>query len=105
VIDEIEGVADWDSHCNQCGKCCFEKIENDNGTIYYTQTACRFLDVISRKCKIYERRFEINPSCIQLTPDLVQTLIWLPRDCGYRYSCAEAAKKPGNKRNRKKTTQ
>jgi uncharacterized cysteine cluster protein YcgN (CxxCxxCC family) len=74
---------DWDSRCKQCGRCCFEKIEDERGNIFYTQTACRFLDVISRECKIFERRFEINPSCIKLTPELVQTLRWLPRDCGY----------------------
>ncbi|HXE95375.1 MAG TPA: YkgJ family cysteine cluster protein [Dongiaceae bacterium] len=75
---------DWDSRCLQCGRCCFEKIEDERGTIFYTQTACRFLDVSSRECKIFERRFEINPDCVKLTPDLVKTLRWLPRDCGYR---------------------
>lgn len=74
---------EWDSRCLQCGRCCFEKIEDERGNIFYTMTACRFLDVVSRECKIFERRFEINPSCIKLTPELVQTLRWLPRDCGY----------------------
>jgi uncharacterized cysteine cluster protein YcgN (CxxCxxCC family) len=73
----------WDSHCKQCGSCCFEKIEDERGNIFYMQSACRFLDVVSRRCKIYERRFEINPSCIKLTPELIQTLRWLPRNCGY----------------------
>jgi uncharacterized cysteine cluster protein YcgN (CxxCxxCC family) len=76
--------AEWDSRCKQCGRCCFEKIEDERGNIFYTQTACRFLDVISRECKIFERRFEICPSCVKLTPELVNTLRWLPRDCGYR---------------------
>lgn len=76
--------SDWDSLCKQCGRCCFEKIEDDRGNILYTQTACRFLDVSSRECKIFERRFEMNPSCVKLTPELVDTLRWLPRDCGYR---------------------
>lgn len=75
---------EWDSRCKQCGRCCFEKIEDERGNIFYTQTACRFLDVISRECKIFERRFEICPSCVKLTPELVSTLRWLPRDCGYR---------------------
>lgn len=75
---------EWDSHCLQCGRCCFEKIEDEKGRIFYTQTACRFLDVISRTCKIFERRFEINPECVQLTPELVESLRWLPRSCGYK---------------------
>ncbi len=82
---------DWDSRCLQCGRCCFEKIEDERGNIFYTQTACRFLDVVSRQCKIFERRFEINPSCIKLTQKLVQTLRWLPRSCGYRRTSADKA--------------
>lgn len=90
---------DWDSLCKQCGRCCFEKIEDDRGNILYTQTACRFLDIISRECKIFERRFEINPSCIKLTPELVQTLHWLPRDCGYHSKKVKPAK--AGRKNRK----
>ena len=74
----------WESKCRQCGFCCFEKYENDNGTIFYSQTPCRYLDVVTRQCKVYERRFEINPDCIKLTPELVSKLKWLHPDCGYR---------------------
>ena len=91
---------DWDSRCRQCGRCCFEKIEDDRGNIFYTQTACRFRDVVSRECKIFERRFEINPGCIKLTPELVQTLRWLPRDCGYRRKVAEPVKASRKSRKR-----
>lgn len=82
----------WDSLCRQCGRCCFEKIENERGTIFYTQTACRYLDVITRQCKIFDRRFEINPECVKLTPELVPTLRWLPTDCGYRQPTTEQLK-------------
>lgn len=75
---------EWDSLCKQCGRCCFEKLEDARGKIIYTQTACRYLDVISRQCKIFERRFEINPHCVKLTADMVPILKWLPPDCGYR---------------------
>lgn len=84
----------WDSLCNQCGRCCFEKLEDARGKIIYTQTACRYLDVITRRCKIFERRFEINPNCVKLTAELVPHLHWLPPDCGYRpaparFTCKE----------------
>lgn len=91
----------WDSLCKQCGECCFEKIEDDRGNIFYTRAACRFLDVDSRRCKIFERRFEINPSCIKLTPELVESLRWLPRDCGYHRKPVELAHVPGKKRKSK----
>jgi uncharacterized cysteine cluster protein YcgN (CxxCxxCC family) len=92
VADLSADDPDWDSRCKRCGRCCFEKIEDERGNIFYTQTACRFLDVNSRECKIFVRRFEINPSCIKLTPELVQSLRWLPRDCGYRTPAAEPGK-------------
>ncbi len=81
--------AEWDARCNQCGRCCFEKLEDDRGNIFYTQTPCRYLDVVSRRCKVFERRFIINPTCVQLTPELIATLRWLPLDCGYRLATAE----------------
>ncbi|MDD2851719.1 MAG: YkgJ family cysteine cluster protein [Desulfuromonadaceae bacterium] len=92
--------SDWDSRCKKCGQCCFEKIENERGTIFYTQTSCRFLDLTTRQCKIYERRFAINPSCVKLTPELVQTLRWLPRDCGYQTPVV-APVRPSGKRGKK----
>lgn len=84
---------EWEGRCRQCGLCCFEKIEDERGNILYTQTPCRYLDVVSRQCAIYERRFSINPICIKLTPDLVSTLRWLPSDCGYRNPNEESIKK------------
>jgi uncharacterized cysteine cluster protein YcgN (CxxCxxCC family) len=75
---------EWENLCNKCGSCCFEKIEDESGTIFFTNTPCRYLDVESRFCKIYDRRFEIYPDCIKLTEDLVRELAWLDDDCGYR---------------------
>ncbi len=84
MIDpELEAVS-WDDLCHQCGRCCFEKYEEDDGTIFFTATPCRYLDVVTRRCKVYARRFEINPDCIALTPDLVRSLNWLHDRCGYR---------------------
>ncbi len=74
----------WESYCNRCGLCCFEKIEDESGTVFFTSTPCRYLDVATRRCKIYERRFDINPECIKLTPELVEGLRWLHDGCGYR---------------------
>jgi len=103
----------WDALCKQCGSCCFEKFEDDQGNILYTQTACRYLDVVTRRCRIFERRFEINPRCLKLTPELVPTLRWLPPDCGYlqpsdrravknKNNCSE--KKRGEGRRKRKQT-
>lgn len=74
----------WENLCKRCGLCCFEKIENERGTIFFTQTPCRYLDVVTRECKVYGRRFLINPECVKLTPALVREIRWLHDDCGYR---------------------
>lgn len=102
MVDLSAEDPDWDSRCKQCGSCCFEKIEDERGNIFYMQSACRFLDVITRQCKIFERRFEINPGCIKLTPELVKTLCWLPPDCGYR--AVEAAPVKAVRKSRKCST-
>ena len=77
-------MVEWEGLCKRCGLCCFEKIEDECGTIFFTSIPCRYLDVTTRNCKIYNRRFEIYPECIQLTESLVKELNWLHDDCGYR---------------------
>lgn len=74
----------WESLCARCGLCCFEKIEDENGTVFFTATPCRYLDVTTRQCVIYDKRFDINPECVKLTEELVRTLPWLHDGCAYR---------------------
>jgi uncharacterized protein len=78
----------WENLCRKCGLCCFEKIETGGGTVFYTQTPCRYLDVVSRECTIYDRRFEIYRECVKLTPELVRELHWLHPECGYKEALA-----------------
>lgn len=92
-----ENIPEWESICARCGLCCFEKLEDDSGTIFFTQTPCRYLDVVTRECRIYERRFTINPECVQLTPELVKDLNWLHDDCAYRQALGLP---PGRRRQR-----
>lgn len=84
MITEDPVGESWEALCRHCGLCCFEKIEDESGTVFFTSTPCRYLDVVSRECRIYERRFAINPQCIKLTPELVKKLTWLHDECGYR---------------------
>jgi len=74
----------WEAICRKCGRCCYEKLEDGRGKIIYTQNACEYLDRESKSCSIYDRRFELNPLCVQLTPELAPVLSWLPADCAYR---------------------
>lgn len=74
----------WEELCRQCGECCFEKIIGKKGHIITTPVPCRFLDIHSRRCRIYPERFRHEEDCIKLTPDNVTELDWLPQNCAYR---------------------
>ena len=77
--------AEWESLCDGCGRCCLNKLEDwDTGAVALTRVACRLLDGETCRCKDYARRKEIVPECIQLTPDGVDDLGWLPPTCAYR---------------------
>ncbi|MDY0268323.1 YkgJ family cysteine cluster protein [Trichloromonas sp.] len=74
---------EWEALCKRCGQCCFEKWVEEDGTIRPTTIPCRFLDIVTRECKVYHKRFEVDEGCVKLTPALVETVQWLPPDCAY----------------------
>jgi uncharacterized cysteine cluster protein YcgN (CxxCxxCC family) len=77
--------AEWESLCDGCGLCCLNKLEDwDTGEVAFTSVACRLLDGESCRCSDYENRKATVPDCIQLTPDSVRDIPWLPPTCGYR---------------------
>lgn len=71
----------WEARCRRCGRCCYEKIEDDDG-IYYTDVPCDKLDLNSQQCTVYATRETSRPGCRALTPELVQRGL-LPPDCPY----------------------
>jgi uncharacterized cysteine cluster protein YcgN (CxxCxxCC family) len=76
---------EWESLCDGCGRCCLNKLEDwDTGEIYWTDLACTLLDGSTCRCRQYDRRFETVPDCVQLTPEKVRTVSWLPPTCAYR---------------------
>ncbi|BDV44089.1 hypothetical protein GURASL_30120 [Geotalea uraniireducens] len=84
----------WEALCQRCGLCCFEKFEDETGIVFFTSTPCRYLDVVSRQCVIYDRRFTINPECVKLTEELVRELNWLHDECAYRRALG-LSRRPG----------
>lgn len=76
---------EWESLCDGCGQCCMLKLEDDEtGVMYNTRLACALLDIRSCRCSDYPRRHSIVPDCIQLTPQTVREIAWLPQSCAYR---------------------
>ena len=83
----LEEMSDpeWESLCDGCGRCCLNKLEDiDSGEIIWTDVACRLLDGESCRCQNYPKRKKLVPDCIQLTPESIRTLSWLPPTCAYR---------------------
>jgi len=78
--------AEWEALCDGCGKCCLNKIEDeDTGRVYLTRVACRLFDDSNCRCGQYETRHQFVPECIVLRPDNIdQHAYWMPRTCAYR---------------------
>ena len=78
--------AEWEAVCDGCGKCCLNKLEDeDTGEVALTCVACRLLDDQSCRCAQYPIRHQFVPECIVLTPKtLIDNMYWLPMTCGYR---------------------
>ncbi|MEM8552396.1 MAG: YcgN family cysteine cluster protein [Pseudomonadota bacterium] len=83
-LDEMS-QEEWESLCDGCGRCCLNKLEDwDTGEIVFTNLACSLLDAGSCRCGDYANRFDIVPDCVQLTPQKVRSITWLPPTCAYR---------------------
>ena len=76
---------EWEDICEHCGRCCYEKYEY-RGKIFYSDTPCEYLDTETNLCRIYHQRFELNPECARLSPDVIKTGV-LPEDCPYVKKC------------------
>ncbi|NSX55931.1 YcgN family cysteine cluster protein [Parasulfitobacter algicola] len=77
---------EWEALCDGCGKCCLNKLEDeDTGAIALTCVACRLLDDSTCRCAQYDIRKQFVPECIVLTPDtLADHMYWIPQTCAYR---------------------
>ena len=76
---------EWESLCDGCARCCLHKVEyKDTGEVYYTNVACRLLDLWSCRCTSYQNRIRQVPTCLVMTPTKAKDLQWLPGTCAYR---------------------
>ena len=77
--------SEWESLCDNCGKCCCIRLEDEEtAQIYITDVACKLFDPSTCKCTDYPNRNQKVPDCVTLTPDNVAALKWMPRTCAYR---------------------
>ncbi len=98
--------SEWEDLCKRCGKCCYEKVDLGGGVVRYLDEPCKFLDIESKTCTVYDNRKEMEPECITLTEEMVSHLFWLPEDCAYveyvRHKEALAAVRAADKSKKKR---
>ena len=76
---------EWEALCDGCGRCCLLKLEEEEtGKIHFTNLSCRLLNTNSCQCADYANRQARVSDCVQLTPEAVRSLTWLPKTCAYR---------------------
>ena len=85
----------WESLCDGCGRCCLQKFQaGKTGKVTYTWVSCYLLDTRACRCADYGNRTLLVPDCLQLTPQIIPRLRWLPRTCAYRRLSEGKALKP-----------
>lgn len=82
---EALNTQEWEALCDGCGLCCLVKLEDeDTQEVAYTKVACKLLDCTTARCSNYSERLDYVPDCIQLTPEKLRQIHWLPASCAYR---------------------
>lgn len=76
---------EWESLCDNCGKCCLHKLEDeDTGNIHFTSVACDLIDLKTCRCTRYSERTRLVPECLDLKQHDFAEFNWLPATCAYR---------------------
>ncbi len=73
----------WESLCHRCGLCCYQKEIRGGRVRVQMDSPCRFLDLSTGLCVVYENRFRMCPECRKMRYWHARFSRWLPDSCGY----------------------
>ncbi len=84
TLDEMN-EEQWEALCDGCALCCMLKVEDeDTGEIFYTDVACKLLDLDTCRCMDYANRVRRVADCLDLSSGDTDAFEWLPASCAYR---------------------
>lgn len=76
----IRGMVEGEELCRRCGKCCREKLMVC-GVVFATPVMCDWYDKATGLCRVYERRHQVNPYCLDRKTAIAKGVF--PADCPY----------------------
>lgn len=76
---------EWEKICCRCGLCCLVKVQDEEtDDVFYTRVICHLFDRDKRLCTKYNKRCELVPECLKITPKNIDNISWMPKKCSYR---------------------